>query len=163
MPWTTGLMWIATLAIAGIPPLSAFFSKDEILTAAFARGSTQPGWLVCWALGPVAALLTAFYMTRLMLYTFHGPNRPGENEQAHLAASLARARDRAECRAASGSAPGVGDRMAAGGRGGRRRRHRNRGRLAAAQAGGARPRAQRSGGTRIRAPAARQVVRGRDL
>ena len=84
MPWTTVLMWIATLAIAGIPPLSAFFSKDEILTAAFARGSTQPAWLVFWALGLVAALLTAFYMTRLMLYTFHGPNRTGENEQAHL-------------------------------------------------------------------------------
>src|SRR5207249_10044111 len=84
MPWTTVLMWIATLAIAGIPPLSAFFSKDEILTAAFARGSTQPAWLVFWALGLVAALLTAFYMTRLMLYTFHGPNRTGENEQPHL-------------------------------------------------------------------------------
>ncbi|HYU28730.1 MAG TPA: NADH-quinone oxidoreductase subunit L [Gemmatimonadales bacterium] len=84
MPWTTVLMWIATLAIAGIAPLSAFFSKDEILTAAFARGSTQPVWLVFWALALVAALLTAFYMTRLMLYTFHGPNRTGENEQAHL-------------------------------------------------------------------------------
>ena len=84
MPWTTVLMWIATLAIAGIPPLSGFFSKDEVLTAAFARGSTQPVWLVFWALALVAALLTAFYMTRLMLYTFHGPNRTGENEQAHL-------------------------------------------------------------------------------
>jgi len=84
MPWTTVLMWIATLAITGIPPLSGFFSKDEVLTAAFARGSTQPVWLVFWALALVAALLTAFYMTRLMLYTFHGPNRTGENEQAHL-------------------------------------------------------------------------------
>jgi len=84
MPWTTGLMWIATLAIAGVPPLAGFFSKDEILTAAFARGSTQPVWLVFWALALVAALLTAFYMTRLMLYTFHGPNRTGEKEQAHL-------------------------------------------------------------------------------
>jgi len=84
MPWTTALMWIATLAIAGIPPLSGFFSKDEILTAAFARGNAQPVWLVFWALGLVAALLTAFYMTRLMLYTFHGPNRTGEKEQTHL-------------------------------------------------------------------------------
>src|SRR2546422_8454154 len=41
-PWTTALMWIATLAIAGIPVLSGFFSKDEILTAAFAQGSTHP-------------------------------------------------------------------------------------------------------------------------
>jgi len=85
MPWTTALMWIATLAIAGIPPFSGFFSKDEILTAAFARGSAQPVWLVFWALGLAAALLTAFYMTRLMLYTFHGPNRTGEKEQTHLA------------------------------------------------------------------------------
>ena len=84
MPWTTALMWIATLAIAGIPPLSGFFSKDEILTAAFARGTTQPVWLVFWGFGLVAALLTAFYMTRLMLYTFHGPNRTGEKERTHL-------------------------------------------------------------------------------
>jgi NADH-quinone oxidoreductase subunit L len=84
MPWTTALMWIATLAVAGIPVLSGFFSKDEILTAAFARGSTHPEWLVFWGFGLLAALLTAFYMTRLMLYTFSGPNRTGENEQAHL-------------------------------------------------------------------------------
>jgi NADH-quinone oxidoreductase subunit L len=84
MPWTAALMWIATLAIAGIPPLSGFFSKDEILAAAFARGTVQPLWLLFWVLGLAAALLTAFYMTRLMLYTFHGPNRTGEKEQAHL-------------------------------------------------------------------------------
>jgi len=84
MPWTTALMWIATLAIAGIPPFSGFFSKDEILTAAFARGAVEPIWLVFWGLSLVAALLTAFYMTRLMIYTFHGPNRTGEQEQTHL-------------------------------------------------------------------------------
>ena len=84
MPWTTTLMWIATLAIAGVPPLSGFFSKDEILTATFARGTAQPVWLVFWGLGLATALLTAFYMTRLMLYTFHGPNRTGEEERPHL-------------------------------------------------------------------------------
>ena len=84
MPWTTVLMWIATLAIAGIPVLSGFFSKDEILTAAFARGRIHPEWLVFWGFGVAAALLTAFYMTRLMLYTFYGPNRTGEQEQSHL-------------------------------------------------------------------------------
>ena len=84
LPWTATLMWIATLAIAGIPPLSGFFSKDEILGAAFALGTAQPAWLVYWAMGLAAALLTAFYMTRLMLYTFHGPNRTGERERAHL-------------------------------------------------------------------------------
>src|SRR3989449_1754262 len=84
MPWTTALMWIATLSIAGVPPLSGFVSKDEILTAAHARGHAEPIWFVFWGLGLVAALLTAFYMTRLMLYTFHGPNRTGENERPHL-------------------------------------------------------------------------------
>ena len=84
LPWTATLMWIATLAIAGIPPLSGFFSKDEILGAAFALGTAQPAWLVYWAMGLAAALLTAFYMTRLMLYTFHGPNRTGDQARTHL-------------------------------------------------------------------------------
>ncbi len=83
-PWTCTLMWIATLAIAGIPPFSGFFSKDEILGAAFARGTAQPVWYVFWGLGLGAALLTAFYMTRMMLYTFHGPNRTGSREETHL-------------------------------------------------------------------------------
>ena len=84
MPWTAAVMWVATLAIAGVPGLSGFFSKDQILAEAFARG--QGGFLfyVIWALGAVAALLTAFYMTRLMLYTFHGPNRTGEAEAKQL-------------------------------------------------------------------------------
>jgi NADH-quinone oxidoreductase subunit L len=84
LPWTATLMWIATLAIAGIPPLSGFFSKDEILAAAFARGGAQPFWLGIWGLGLGGALLTAFYMTRMMLYTFHGPNRTGEKAREHL-------------------------------------------------------------------------------
>ena len=84
LPWTATLMWIATLAIAGIPPLSGFFSKDEILGAAFALGTAEPVWLLYWAMGIAAALLTAFYMTRLMLYTFHGPNRTGDQARTHL-------------------------------------------------------------------------------
>ena len=84
LPWTTALMWIATLAIAGVPPLAGFFSKDEILAAAFAHGSVRPVWYVFWGMGLAAALLTAFYMTRLMLYTFHGPNRTGERERTLL-------------------------------------------------------------------------------
>jgi NADH-quinone oxidoreductase subunit L len=84
LPWTAGLMWIATLAIAGVPPFSGFFSKDEILAAAFARGTVQPVWLLFWGFGLAAALLTAFYMTRLMVYTFHGPNRTGAEAEAHL-------------------------------------------------------------------------------
>jgi len=97
MPWTFVLMWIATLAIAGVPPFSGFFSKDGILGAVFARAEhgalADATWLgmpgsavlyVLYALGLVTALLTAIYMTRLMLYTFHGPNRTGEAERAHL-------------------------------------------------------------------------------
>ncbi|OLC08876.1 MAG: NADH-quinone oxidoreductase subunit L [Gemmatimonadetes bacterium 13_1_40CM_70_11] len=84
LPWTCALMWIATLAIAGVPPLSGSFSKDEILGAAFARGAAHPAWYVFWALGLAGALCTAFYMTRLMLYTFHGPNRTGDRERAQL-------------------------------------------------------------------------------
>jgi NADH-quinone oxidoreductase subunit L len=84
LPTTFATMWIATLAISGIPPLSGFFSKDEILASAFARGPGGTVWYVVWAMGSIAALLTAFYMTRLMLYTFHGPNRTGDAETAHL-------------------------------------------------------------------------------
>jgi len=84
MPWTAALMWIATLAIAGIPPFAGFFSKDEILGAAFAEAAVHPAWYAFWAMGIATALLTAFYMTRLMLYTFHGPNRTGEREREHL-------------------------------------------------------------------------------
>ena len=97
MPWTWVLMWIATLAIAGVPPFAGFFSKDEILTAVFARAREStladahwlglPGNVVlyaCYVLGLVAALMTAVYMTRMMLYTFHGPSRTGEKEREHL-------------------------------------------------------------------------------
>jgi len=84
MPWTATLMWVATLAIAGIPPLAGFFSKDEILGAAFAQGAGRPVWYVFWGMGLAAALLTAFYMARLMLYTFHGPNRTGDREREQL-------------------------------------------------------------------------------
>ncbi|HET7583785.1 MAG TPA: NADH-quinone oxidoreductase subunit L [Gemmatimonadaceae bacterium] len=97
LPVTWILMWIATLAIAGIPPFAGFFSKDEILGSAFARaqGSTlaDAHWLGLsgstvlygvYALGLAGALITAIYMTRMMLYTFHGPNRTGEAERSHL-------------------------------------------------------------------------------
>ncbi|HXY70441.1 MAG TPA: NADH-quinone oxidoreductase subunit L [Gemmatimonadales bacterium] len=85
LPWTSRVMWVATLAIAGIPPLAGFFSKDEILGAAFARGAASPFYYLVWAFGLAAAFLTAFYMARLMLYTFHGPNRTGDLERPHLA------------------------------------------------------------------------------
>jgi NADH-quinone oxidoreductase subunit L len=84
MPWTFGLMMVATLAIAGIPPFSGFFSKDEILAAAFARGGEAPVYYVFYGMGILAALLTAYYMARLMAMTFMGENRTGERERPHL-------------------------------------------------------------------------------
>jgi NADH-quinone oxidoreductase subunit L len=97
MPVTFYLMWAATLAISGIPPLAGFFSKDEILGSVFARAQHStiasahlfgvPGqyWLyLAWVLGVAAAFMTATYMTRMMIYTFHGPNRSGEKEREHL-------------------------------------------------------------------------------
>ena len=97
MRYTFPLMWIATLAIAGIPLFSGFFSKDEILGAVYerAQGSTIARaslfgvsgefWLsAAWGLGLAAAFMTAIYMTRMMIYTFHGPNRTGEKERQYL-------------------------------------------------------------------------------
>jgi len=84
LPVTWVLMWIATLAIAGIPPFAGFFSKDEILAFAFGRGEHEPIFRVFWAMGATAALITAFYMARLMAMTFHGENRTGAKEKEHL-------------------------------------------------------------------------------
>ena len=84
MPWTSALMWVATLAIAGIPVFAGFFSKDEILAAAFARGADVRIYYVFYGFAAAAALLTAIYMARLMAMTFHGQNRTGEAEQGHL-------------------------------------------------------------------------------
>ncbi len=84
MPWTFALMLIATLAIAGIPPFSGFFSKDEILAAAFARGAEMPVYRLYWAVGMITAGLTAFYMARMMAMTFFGANRTGAEEARHL-------------------------------------------------------------------------------
>ncbi len=84
LPVTFWLMMIATLAIAGIPPFAGFFSKEEILAAAFARGADTPVYYAFYAMGVAAAFLTAFYMARLMAMTFLGENRTGERARAHL-------------------------------------------------------------------------------
>ena len=84
LPVTAGLMMVATLAITGIPPFAGFFSKDEILAYAFGRGEHQPAFLLFWAMGALAALLTAFYMARLIAMTFFGENRTGTEERKHL-------------------------------------------------------------------------------
>jgi NADH-quinone oxidoreductase subunit L len=84
LPWTFWLMLLATFAIAGVPGFSGFFSKDEILAAAFGRGQTHPVWLVFWGMAMLAAFMTAFYMMRLMAMTFLGENRTGPAEREYL-------------------------------------------------------------------------------
>jgi NADH-quinone oxidoreductase subunit L len=76
MPWTFATMGIATLAIAGIPPLAGFWSKDEILWKAFGAS-----W-VYWLIGIITAFITSFYMFRLMYMTF-GAEYRGAEVQAH--------------------------------------------------------------------------------
>ena len=70
IPITFATMLIGTLAIAGIPPLAGFFSKDEILGE-----SLKAGFVWVWAIGFIVAGLTAFYMFRLMGMTFWGSFR----------------------------------------------------------------------------------------
>lgn len=69
MPVTFVTMMFGTLAIAGIPPMSGFFSKDGILSRAFAENR------MLWVIALATALLTAFYMFRLMALTFYGSYR----------------------------------------------------------------------------------------
>jgi NADH-quinone oxidoreductase subunit L len=78
IPTTYRTMLIATLAIAGIPPLAGFFSKDEILARSFERSP------VFWVLAWLTAGLTAFYMFRLIFMTFHGTSRVDHETEHHI-------------------------------------------------------------------------------
>jgi NADH-quinone oxidoreductase subunit L len=97
LPIIATVMMIATAAIAGIPPLSGFFSKDEILTATFAGALGSPlaaaslfgvqgttVLYVAYVLGLVTAVLTAVYMTRMALLTFGGAPRHSAETRAAL-------------------------------------------------------------------------------
>ncbi len=82
MPSTYKTFMIATVAIAGIPPLAGFFSKDEILMHAFNMGMGEYAgamYFILWGVATVTAFLTAFYMFRLTLTTFHGSFKLSEN------------------------------------------------------------------------------------
>jgi len=76
MPSTSTTFWISTLAIAGLPPLSGFFSKDEILGKTFGRAFFGDGiYYMVFAIGILTAFMTAFYMTRVTYLTFNGKER----------------------------------------------------------------------------------------
>jgi NADH-quinone oxidoreductase subunit L len=81
MPITHLTMFIGCLAIAGVPGLAGFFSKDEILWSAFKVGG-YGRWV--WGVGFLGAALTAFYMFRLFYLTFHGTFRGTPEQQAHV-------------------------------------------------------------------------------
>ncbi len=83
MPVTYRTFLIAALAIAGIPPLAGFFSKDEILWKAFSQGG-----LGYWVVGWMVAGLTAFYMFRLVSLTFGGEARWGHDKHPHESPKL---------------------------------------------------------------------------
>jgi len=79
LPLTYPTFLIGAIAIAGVPFLSGFFSKDAILTQAFAQRQ-----YFIWALGIMGAVLTAFYMFRLIFLTFFGQERLDAQARAHL-------------------------------------------------------------------------------
>jgi len=81
MPITFITFLLSTLAIAGIPFFSGFFSKDEILWWAFA--SSRGHWAL-WLVGAIAAALTAFYMFRLVFMTFFGEQKTDARAKDHI-------------------------------------------------------------------------------
>jgi NADH-quinone oxidoreductase subunit L len=83
LPTTYKTFLVATLAISGIPPLSGFFSKDEILWKTFAHG-----YWPLWILVLIGAGLTAFYMFRLLILTFEGTPRWEKGKHPHEAPKL---------------------------------------------------------------------------
>ena len=78
LPITFITFLIGTVAIAGIPPFAGFFSKDEILAHAYEKSP------ILWALGVIGALMTTFYMFRLLFLTFTGSFRGTEDQKHHL-------------------------------------------------------------------------------
>ncbi len=81
MPVTFATYLVATLAITGMPFLSGFMSKDEILAKSLF--SNHGHWLL-WVCGSLAAVMTSFYMFRSVYMTFYGENRSPEHVRAHL-------------------------------------------------------------------------------
>ncbi len=82
IPVTYVLMWIGSLALAGMPFFAGYYSKDMILEAAYAD-HTNFGMFAFWC-GIIAAFLTAFYSWRLLIMTFHGKPRADDKVMSHV-------------------------------------------------------------------------------
>jgi NADH-quinone oxidoreductase subunit L len=82
IPFTYAVMWIGSLALAGIPPFSGYYSKDAILAAAWASGTAVGRY--AFVLGTATAFLTAFYSWRLLFMTFHGRPRAEAETMHHV-------------------------------------------------------------------------------
>ncbi|PIZ31437.1 MAG: NADH-quinone oxidoreductase subunit L [Alphaproteobacteria bacterium CG_4_10_14_0_8_um_filter_53_9] len=80
LPITYGLMWVGSLALAGIPPFAGFFSKDLVLESAFGAHTFQG--TAIYVVGTIAALLTAIYSFRVIFRAFHG-EAPHEDGHHH--------------------------------------------------------------------------------
>jgi NADH-quinone oxidoreductase subunit L len=82
IPLTYVVMWVGSLALAGVPPFAGYYSKDAIIEAAYAgHGWTAQYGFWC---GIIAAFLTAFYSWRLLILTFHGRPRADAETMAHV-------------------------------------------------------------------------------
>jgi NADH-quinone oxidoreductase subunit L len=116
LPITYWTFLIGAIAIAGVPGLAGFFSKDEILFRTFAGTGVMHGRQVLWAIGVLTSLLTAIYMFRLVIMAFHGerrhdapstgpaaPAHPEEEEPAAHAAPAHGAHDHAHPSTALGA------------------------------------------------------------
>jgi NADH-quinone oxidoreductase subunit L len=82
IPVTYGVMWVGSLALAGVPIFAGYFSKDLILEAAYAAETPFAGY--AFALGLAAAIMTAFYSWRLLFMTFHGAPRASAEVMSHV-------------------------------------------------------------------------------
>jgi NADH-quinone oxidoreductase subunit L len=82
IPTTYWTMFVATLAIAGIPPFAGFFSKDEILWQTWT--SEGGAYRILWGIGYITALMTAFYMFRLVYLTFYSKPRMSHEVELHI-------------------------------------------------------------------------------
>ncbi|MBN8871401.1 MAG: NADH-quinone oxidoreductase subunit L [Rhodospirillales bacterium] len=82
IPWTYGIMWVGNLALAGVFPFAGYYSKDAIVSGAYAAHSGIGMYgFICTVL---AAFLTAFYSWRLLIMTFHGKPRADRHVMEHV-------------------------------------------------------------------------------